>query len=52
MAGCLFKMMEIVENGDIDGNGDINFDLSGIDFIFGMVLVLDNRHQPHTSLPV
>ena len=27
-----------------------SFVLSGIDFIFGMVLVQDNRHQPHTSL--
>ena len=24
--------------------------LSGIDFIFGMVFVYDNRHQPHTSV--
>ena len=27
-----------------------SFVLSGIDFIFGMVLVYDNRHQPRTSL--
>ena len=27
-----------------------SFVLSGINFIFGMVLVKDNRHQPHTSL--
>ena len=27
-----------------------SFVLSDIDFIFGMVLVQDNRHQPHTSL--
>ena len=27
-----------------------SFVLTGIDFIFGMVLVLDNRLQPHTSV--
>ena len=27
-----------------------SFVLSHIDFIFGMVLLWDNKHQPHTSL--
>ena len=42
-----------VQNGDIAGNGDINFvtPLSqAVLTIIGMVLVSDNKHQPYISL--